>query len=1134
MNELLSTLSLWLCDYFLVATALLSAAMLAGWRIRQPAQRMALAWGTMAGLSVLAVAAALPNWPRMDVRQWLAMRSISDHEPLLEPVVEFKFIPVIDQPQPAEAAPPALLPTAAENPLTLSLAHLDAIATNWLAWPTLAWLAVAAATLAWIALGAVQAWRLLWTARQPPPWVQTELARLVGRQRKPRLKSSRHIGSAVALGAFRPAILLPDEHVRENNRAGVQAALAHEWAHIRHGDLWLLAWQRLLLPLLAAHPLFWLLRRQIRADQELLADVAAAGERPVEYAEALLAWAKQAGPRPIAGVATLAMWENPQTVSRRIQMILDPKNPVARTGSRLCRWVIVMGLAAISGGLSVVSLRSQPVAAQEDESHRQEPRTISSAGPSAPTAQIQQVELAVTMVRLGKEGQDATKESIRDLAQHFGDQIAFDNDVCVIVLPRRQVESALTSLRDVGQARILSQPKMTTVTGRDAYLADGGELPSIRETDYGDRRIESVEYHSLRSLRIRPEVRTQRTSPADPRDERPTVVRLSVTRENVEPSPRMIKRQLTFTADVPIGRTLVLWELKSVTADEANLVLITPVGIHRVTREVLANPQALALDFTSPAAQPAAALEVIDPKAAEQIQAASDKLRAEARRNMELAEQLKRENARLRQRLQDLVTQINWLRSVASQESKDQVSDAEFIRRVYLDLMGIVPRPEEVKTFLDSSDARKREKLIDNLLADPKVADHWSRQWKELIARSHEPVSDANPDRSAPPPPPERSTVVIQLKHMHSDRAVELAKAILQLDQTSGTRIVADPRTNSVVFHGAPQEAKVLEAVLKVIDQPVAVLRGIDSGDAAEADQYAAGHDLATQRQLLELDLQTAETDIAVATAELEDAKKLGTAISAAELRQKEAALRHAELRCQRAKILLQAVVNKKQAASRSPLNAIVEGMVPPKNLRERIWQALGLALEPTDDAIFTKLNSVFRGGLIVTDVRPSGPADERGILKGDILVGLDRWEIRSLDNVAYVLENDDRQKAGGTSFHVLRDGKVLVGRMPLVRSEPASPTKPLAATSEASFKPEDLTIKIRLAEIDLRQAQLKLEADAKQLDRITKLAAGANVSQTEVDAAQIAVQQAKLAVERAQAVLEGLKSQQQPKPEPR
>jgi beta-lactamase regulating signal transducer with metallopeptidase domain len=1130
MNELLCTLSLRLCDYFVVATALLAAAALAGWRIRQPAQRMALAWGTMAGLTVLAVATALPNWPRIDVRQWVATQTFSDHEPLLEPVVTFKLIPLADQPQPAAAAPPALLPTAAENPLTLSLAHLDAIAANWLTWPALSWLAVAAVTLAWIALGAAQSWRLLWMARQPPLWVQTELARLVGRRRKPRLKTSTHIGSAVALGAIRPAILLPDEHVRDENLAGVQAALAHEWAHIHHGDLWLLAWQRLLLPLLAAHPLFWLLRRQIRADQELLADIAAAGERPVEYAEALLAWAKQAGPRPIAGVATLAMWENPQTVSRRIQMILDPKNPVARKGSRLWQWLFVLGLAAIGGGLSVVSLRSQPVAAQEDESHRQEPRTISSAGPPAPTAQIQQVELVVTMVRLGKEGQDATKESIRDLMRHFGEQISFDNGVCVVALPRQQVESALKSLREAGQAKILSQPKLMTISGRDSYFADGGELPSIRETDYGDRRIETIEYHSLRSLRIRPEVRTQRTSHADSRDERPTVVRLSVTRENVEPSPRMLKRQLTFTADVPIGRTLLLWELKAVADDEANLVLITPIGIHRVTREVLANPQALALDIKSPAAQ----LDAIDPKAVEQIQAASDKLRAEAERNMELAEQLKRENARLRQRLQDLVTQINWLRSVASQESKDQVSDAEFIRRVYLDLMGIVPRPEEVKTFLDSSDARKREKLIDNLLADPKVADHWTRQWKELIARSHEPVSDASPDQSAKPPPPERSIVVIQLKHMLSDRAVELAKAILQLDQTSGAGIVADPRTNSIVFHGAPQEAKVLEAVLKVIDQPVAVLRGIDPGDAAEADQYAAGHDLVTQRQLLELDLQTAETDIAIATAELEDAKKLGTAISAAELRQKEAALRHAELRRQRTKILLQALENKKQAAARPPLYTIEEGMVPPKNLRERIWQTLGLTLESTNDAIFKKLNSVFRGGLTVTDVRPGGPADERGILKGDILVGLDRWEMRSLENVAYVLENDDLQKAGETSFHVLRDGKVLVGRMPLVRSESASPAKPLAATSEASFKSEDLTINIRLAEIDLRQAKLKLGADAKQLDRITKLAASANVSQTEVDAAQIAVQQAQLSVERAQAVLEGLKSQQQPKPEPR
>src|SRR5690349_12357477 len=44
-------------------------------------------------------------------------------------------------------------------------------------------------------------------------------------------------------------------------------------------------------------------------------------------------------------------------------------------------------------------------------------------------------------------------------------------------------------------------------------------------------------------------------------------------------------------------------------------------------------------------------------------------------------------------------------------------SDAEFHRRVYLDLAGRVPSVEETKTFLINTATDKREKLIDRLLA---------------------------------------------------------------------------------------------------------------------------------------------------------------------------------------------------------------------------------------------------------------------------------------------------------------------------------------------------------------------------------------------------------------------------------
>jgi hypothetical protein len=56
-------------------------------------------------------------------------------------------------------------------------------------------------------------------------------------------------------------------------------------------------------------------------------------------------------------------------------------------------------------------------------------------------------------------------------------------------------------------------------------------------------------------------------------------------------------------------------------------------------------------------------------------------------------------------------------------------SDEEFLRRAYLDLAGVIPTAEKAREFLDSTDPRKRAKLIDELLAGDTYGKHQADLW---------------------------------------------------------------------------------------------------------------------------------------------------------------------------------------------------------------------------------------------------------------------------------------------------------------------------------------------------------------------------------------------------------------------
>ena len=59
--------------------------------------------------------------------------------------------------------------------------------------------------------------------------------------------------------------------------------------------------------------------------------------------------------------------------------------------------------------------------------------------------------------------------------------------------------------------------------------------------------------------------------------------------------------------------------------------------------------------------------------------------------------------------------------------------DNEFLRRVYLDTIGLLPTPGETAAFLASRDPQKRSKLIDTLIARPEFAEMWATRFADLF-----------------------------------------------------------------------------------------------------------------------------------------------------------------------------------------------------------------------------------------------------------------------------------------------------------------------------------------------------------------------------------------------------------------
>lgn len=94
--------------------------------------------------------------------------------------------------------------------------------------------------------------------------------------------------------------------------------------------------------------------------------------------------------------------------------------------------------------------------------------------------------------------------------------------------------------------------------------------------------------------------------------------------------------------------------------------------------------------------------------------------------------------------------EVDRLLAEAKVLASPPADDAEFLRRVTLDITGRIPTYEQAVAFLDSKDPDKRRKLIDGLLASPAYGQHFGAVWRNLMVRRDAGNGKKGPDTFTP------------------------------------------------------------------------------------------------------------------------------------------------------------------------------------------------------------------------------------------------------------------------------------------------------------------------------------------------------------------------------------------------